>query len=383
MTIRLGIDASNIRFGGGLVHLNQILATVTPETFGFEQVIVWGCTATLEQLPSRPWLKFEHDPLLEKSLVHRIFWEQFRLPKLAQKQCDLLFVPGGLFFSSFQPYVVMFQNMQIFEWPELRREGFSKEFGRLFLLQWIQRLSFKRSQGIIFLSQYSSDYLNDHFPHVVQSSQQALVPHGIGKEFDQSPRPQKNITAYNSEKPFKILYNSTVKKYKHPWNVIQAVYQLRKKVYPVELHLVGSGDSKAIAMMQKAIQQAKLEAPYIFYHGNQPYQAMKNFHEQADLCVYASSCETFGISLLEAMSSGLPIACSNKGPMPELLKDGGIYFNPESVASIRFALQTLLDDVEYRSKLAKKAYDYSHAYSWEKCANQTFSFLAHCLETHL
>ena len=49
----------------------------------------------------------------------------------------------------------------------------------------------------------------------------------------------------------------------------------------------------------------------------------------ADLGLFASSCENMPNILLETMGAGLPIACSNRQPMPEILKNGGEYFDPE------------------------------------------------------
>ena len=46
------------------------------------------------------------------------------------------------------------------------------------------------------------------------------------------------------------------------------------------------------------------------------------------------------------MASGIPIACSNRGPMPEILRDGGIYFDPENVDSIKDALELMINDTE-------------------------------------
>ena len=75
------------------------------------------------------------------------------------------------------------------------------------------------------------------------------------------------------------------------------------------------------------------------------------------------------------MEAGLPIACSDRGPMPEILKDGGMYFNPESVFSITECLRYLFERPELRTRLGKKARKYARSYNWKKCADETFSFL--------
>ena len=75
------------------------------------------------------------------------------------------------------------------------------------------------------------------------------------------------------------------------------------------------------------------------------------------------------------MASGLPIACSNYGPMPEVLKDAGEYFNPEDQESIYLALKKMIVDEKLRELYSHKSYTLSKQYSWNKCADETFKYL--------
>jgi glycosyltransferase involved in cell wall biosynthesis len=98
-------------------------------------------------------------------------------------------------------------------------------------------------------------------------------------------------------------------------------------------------------------------------------------YKQADLAVFASSCETFGMIVLEQMAIGLPIACSDQSAMPEILGEGGIYFDPRSPASIAAAIEQYLASPELRKEKQLRAYELSKAYSWQRCAKDTVSFL--------
>ena len=80
------------------------------------------------------------------------------------------------------------------------------------------------------------------------------------------------------------------------------------------------------------------------------------------------------------MTAGLPIASSDRGPMPEVLKDAGLFFNPESVTSIKNCLRYLIENPDLRQRLGEKAKFYSQAYSWEKCADETLEFLSSVYE---
>ena len=85
------------------------------------------------------------------------------------------------------------------------------------------------------------------------------------------------------------------------------------------------------------------------------------------------------ITLIEGMASGLPIACSDRGPMPEVLQDGGVYFNPEDCKSIVFAIEKIIDNKSLRKFISKRAKKLSDIYSWKFCADQTWAFI---LETY-
>jgi glycosyltransferase involved in cell wall biosynthesis len=75
------------------------------------------------------------------------------------------------------------------------------------------------------------------------------------------------------------------------------------------------------------------------------------------------------------MTAGLPIACSKRGPMPEVLQNAGIYFDPVQPHDIAKAMRTLINSPELRLQLAAQAKERSQAYSWQRCAKETFEFI--------
>jgi glycosyltransferase involved in cell wall biosynthesis len=107
-----------------------------------------------------------------------------------------------------------------------------------------------------------------------------------------------------------------------------------------------------------------------------PHADIPQLIANADLFVFASSVETFGITLLEAMTIGMPIACSNRSSLPETLQDGGVYFDPQNDHSIAEAIETLLKDASLRKRLAARAKQLAEPYSWQKCAAQTWDYIA-------
>lgn len=371
----LGIDASNIRVGGGVTHLTELLRAAEPLAHSFSQVIVWGGQRTLSRIEDRPWLLKSHQALLDKSLSYRTFWQRFRLDGLVrQAGCDLLLVPGGSYAGDFHPMVTMSRNMLPFEWQELRRWGWS-----LFVLKWMllrgtQTRTFRRAAGLIFLTQYARDVVMRVINTTVGTT--TIIPHGIDDRFACPPRKQLAIDCYSTDRPFRILYVSIVDMYKHQWKVAGAVAQIRKSGVPVMLDLVGASYPPALARLKQTMAQVDPSGEFIQYGGPVPHTELHKRYAQADLCLFASSCENMPNILLEGMASGLPIACSNRGPMPEVLSDAGVYFDPENEDDIARALRELIDSPELRTRLAKASFERVQAYSWRRCASETFEFLA-------
>ena len=73
----------------------------------------------------------------------------------------------------------------------------------------------------------------------------------------------------------------------------------------------------------------------------------------------------------------MPIACSNRSSLPETLQDGGVYFDPQDDRSIAEAIEALIADASLRQHLAARAKQLAEPYSWQKCAAQTWDYIAH------
>ncbi|GAG14561.1 unnamed protein product, partial [marine sediment metagenome] len=115
---------------------------------------------------------------------------------------------------------------------------------------------------------------------------------------------------------------------------------------------------------------------YLRYRGPAEPDDIHAIYQAADAFLFASSCENLPNILIEAMSSSLPIASSKAGPMPEVLKDAGLYFDPRDVADIARAMGELVADPDLRRRLAERAFRLARGYSWERCARSTFDFIA-------
>lgn len=371
----LGIDASNLRGGGGLTHLIELLNALDSIVHEFSKVILWSGKSTLNLITDKPWLSKIHQSMLDKSLPFRIYWQKYKLSKLAYEyNCDVLFVPGGLFLCNFHPIVTMSRNMLPFEWKELKRFGLSLFTLKMILLRRAQTKTFQRVDGLIFLTQYAKkEVLN-----VIQytKAKTTIIPHGVDNRFKIKPKIQLPIDNYSIKKPYRIIYVSIIDLYKHQWHVVRAVKKLREENCPVEIELIGPFNKPALNRLKQTLDTIVDYDHFVHLTGPIPHIELHKKYINADLCLFASSCENMPNILLEGMASGLPIACSNRGPMPEILGDAGVYFNPEDRESIYYALKLLINSAELRKKNAQESFGRADAFSWHQCAKDTIKFLA-------
>ena len=289
-------------------------------------------------------------------------------------QCDLLFAPGGSYGGPFRPFVTMSRNLLPFQAAERRRYGASWMYVKLGLLRRGQATTFRRANGVIFLNEYARECVLEDTGALPGAT--TVIPHGVDTAFRAEPRPARALESCTFEAPFRVLYVSNVEFYKHQWHVVDAVARLRAEGLPVALDLIGSAYPPAGARLERALKTCDPDGAFTAYHGAVPHRELPGHYRLADAFVFASSCENMPNILLEAMAAGLPIACANMGPMPAMLGDAGVYFDPTDPASIARAVGGLARSAQLRATLAARAFARASAYSWSTCAADTLAFLA-------
>jgi glycosyltransferase involved in cell wall biosynthesis len=371
----IGVDASRNRSGGAKAHLIGLLSRGNPKDHGIGTVHVWAYKSLLDSIPEQPWL-IKHNPHeLERSLLRQVIWQVLKFPgEVARAGCDIVLNTDAGTMSHVRPAVTMSRDMLSYEPGEIERYGWSKARLRLILLRYIQNRSLRRADGAIFLTRYAAEVIQRSSGPVRRIG---LVPHGVGQNFQDLrhtlPWPAKG------ERPIRLLYISNAAWYKHQWTVVRAVEQLRNQGIDVTLTLVGGGSGPAQDRLRGQMARSDPRGEFVTQKKFVPQSDLPGYLVDADIFVFASSCENMPNTLVEAMAAGLPIACSRRGPMPEVLEDGGDYFDPEVPESIAAALRKLIDDEALRQRLAVRAKTLAARYSWERCARETWSFL---VETH-
>jgi glycosyltransferase involved in cell wall biosynthesis len=118
----------------------------------------------------------------------------------------------------------------------------------------------------------------------------------------------------------------------------------------------------------------KLEVPkgrVTFVSGDDAMLA--RYYATAEAFIYPSLYEGFGIPLLEAMECGCPVICGNNSSIPEVAGDAAIYFDAGDTQDISRAIQTVVQCPEQKLQLISKGKARVKQFSWDICAQQTYS----------
>lgn len=112
-----------------------------------------------------------------------------------------------------------------------------------------------------------------------------------------------------------------------------------------------------------------------------PGEVMPDLYRAAEIFVFGSEYEGFGLDPLEALATGLPVVCSNRTSLPEVVGDVGILVDPD-VRSLGEGLVQVMSDEVLRGDLSARAIEHASHFSWKRTAEKTFEAYRDVLRQH-
>jgi len=157
--------------------------------------------------------------------------------------------------------------------------------------------------------------------------------------------------------------------------LVQAFARLiRQHGYPGKLLITGSVSGAPYRVRMKricdrAVAEAGMEDRVVFT-GFIPDAELDSLLRRADMLVYPSLYEGFGLPVLEAMQVGTPVVTSNLTAMPEVAAGAALLIDPHSVDEMVAAMKRLLEDEALRRDLIRRGKERARLFSWERTARQ-------------
>jgi glycosyltransferase involved in cell wall biosynthesis len=181
------------------------------------------------------------------------------------------------------------------------------------------------------------------------------------------------LERYQIRYPF-LLYAGSAKPHKNVTRLIEAFSALRgdlarDRQFPGLKLIVIGDDISENPELRRAVVRSGVQHDVRFL-GFVPIEAVRVFYASAEVFVFPSLYEGFGLPPLEAMAQGAPVVCSNTSALPEVVGDAAVLVNPENSFEIMHAVKRVLLDRELRQSLSERGRQRAAAFSWRRSAEQ-------------
>lgn len=358
----LVIDASRNRSGGSVQYIKNFIKYLKLENSKINKVVIFSYKELLKKIPKKSFLSKKTHSFLEMNIFFQVIWQFFFLRTFLKKnKCNILFTTDSASFCRYNPNIIFNQDILGFDKDYLNKTYFSFEKLRLIFIKFIQIIAMNNANKIIFLSKFSHRIISKF----LKKKDYKIIPHGIEKKIIKLGKNnlKKVFRDYGLKKKIKIVYVSPLFRYKNHITVIKAYTRLKNKYHNLEIKFVGA--YKHDLNYYNYILNKNPLIDKTCFTGELNREDVIKILKKSDIFVFASSCEAFGITLLEAMAMAMPIICSNKSGLPEILKNGGIYFNPDNDYQLACQIEKFIKYKNLRKLKSKIAFNLSLKYQWQ------------------
>lgn len=197
----------------------------------------------------------------------------------------------------------------------------------------------------------------------IEESKISVVHLGV----DISVFDKKKHASYLFSKPY-VLYVGGRAGYKNFDNFIRAFSLSSKLVNDFNVVAFGGGAFSARELL--LARELGLKDDQLIQIGGGD-EVLSSLYSNAEILVFPSLYEGFGLPPLEAMASGCPVVASNTSSMPEVIGNAGLLFDPASLDDISNTIESVVYSEALKANLREKGYDNIKDFSWQSCAEKT------------
>lgn len=326
-----------------------------------------------------PGLQLQQTRLPVQQPLVRILWEQSVLPQALRRQhADLVHgLVNVLPLATNVPGLVTVHDLSFLRMPDKFQQA-----KRWYLTQ-LCRASVLKARHVIAVSRQTAADLG-HFWDI-DARKISVIYNGVGAEF--TPAPAAAMEAFRQQRglpPRFFLYLGTLEPRKNLPLLIRAFARWRAETTAahrdVKLVIAG-GKGWFYAQIFALVTELQL-ADAILFPGFVPAAELPDWYRAAELFVYPSLFEGFGLPVLEAMACGAPVVCSDTGSLTEVVGDCALTFPAVEEAALVALLHRLADDAPLRQALSHAGLRHVQQFSWQRTAQETFDLYRTVLNTH-
>ncbi|MFC7076804.1 glycosyltransferase family 4 protein [Haloarcula halophila] len=355
-TIKVGIDARTLSIHGGSRTYAQNLINKLEESEEIE-VVLYG--------------KDDNGIISIRDSILRVFWENVYLPvKCIRDDIDILHgVKDVIPYISQIPKVVTYHDVTGVKLGDLYNTK-QRAYNYVFKRQYVNQ-----ADRIIAVSKSTKKDLENQLG--VKSEQITVIYEGVNQELFNQSYDGDMLKEYLQSSEIEIqsdqrviLSVGTISPRKNYTTLIDSFESIKTNSNEhTKLLIAGREGWKTNSIIEKTKKSEYRDDIHLL--GFVPEYVLPHLYKRADVFVYPSLYEGFGLPPLEAMACGTPVITSNVSSLPEVVGDAGIKIDPNDTDQLTEEIQRVLENDTLHEQMQKKGLDRAHKFTWEKAANET------------
>ncbi len=303
-----------------------------------------------------------------------IYWTQTRFAmELWKENCEALWMPMQAL-----PFVrrrnlktaVTIHDLAFKYFPELFPK---KDLRRLNLFT---DFAAKKADKIIAVSESTKNDILSFYPGISEEKVKVIY-HGFDPELFQKETAgdlsNKILANYKLKAKSYILYVGAIQPRKNLGILIEAFEKIKKEDLELKLVLAG-GKAWMWEDILNQISKSKYQKD-IIVTGTIPFDEIAVLYRNAEVFVFPSLYEGFGIPILEALASKIPVVSARNSSLSEVGGDAVLYFDEKDSKDLADKIKKVIQDENLGKSLIEKGNEQIKKFSWDKCAQETLDFI--------
>ncbi len=241
-----------------------------------------------------------------------------------------------------------------------------------------QNAAIRQANLILTVSEHSKEQIKEYFK--LPESRLRVVSEAARPIFKVLPKDEKmseTLARYDLKPDERfLLYVGGISPHKNLDTLIKAFDEISKKHLNIKLVLVGDYKDdpffSAYPSLKKQITESNLDSKIVFT-GFVPDEDLAHLYNAAQLLVFPSLEEGFGLPAIEAMACGTPVAASNCSSLPEVLGTVGHFFDPRNSQNMAESIREILDNDALRNAMKKAGLERARQFTWGKSAEDALA----------